>query len=433
MREALLTIVTVVLCAAALANPGLGLYGYIAYIIMRPDVMSYSRFPFIFAVSLCTLVGTLRLYAQFINIFRSPITLGILLLQVPIGLSIVYAVRPELCWNRYDIYYKVIIMSLLVPVIVINEKTLHRLLLVITLSLGYISVKFSIFSILHGGVILQSMGYQGIGMLSDNNGLALAIGMLMPIAWYLRLRTENKYLKLALIGIAGSSLFTVISTNSRGNAVAMACVILMLIARSRRQVWALVGIAVLALPAVLLVGDRFAARMGTIENVDADASAASRTEFASAAVRMWQDYTLTGVGFGQDNYVLLSEQYLGHPNPQGLVVHNTYLQVLVDSGIGAFALHVLLLLGTTLWLGRSASKMKRFRPELAVYPYALQGALAHFAIGSTFYSRESFELYYILLTAAAAWQLIARQVYASHDPVEGAVPDVADVTVRALG
>lgn len=254
------------------------------------------------------------------------------------------------------------------------------------------------------------MGYQSMGMLSDNNGLALAMGMLMPVAWYLRLTTENKYLKLTLIGIAGSAMFTVFSTLSRGNAIAIAAVILVLITRSRRKVLALVGVAVLALPLVLLVGDRVAARMATLANPNAEQSAAARPEFAKAAFLMWQDHRLTGVGFGQNNFVLLSEKYLGHPNPQGLVVHNTYLQILVDSGIGAFGLHVLLLLGTTLWLGTSASKMKRLRPKLAAYPYALQGALMHFAIASTFYSRESFELYYILLTAAAAWQLIAKQV-----------------------
>jgi putative inorganic carbon (HCO3(-)) transporter len=424
MRGGILSIITAVLCAAALADPSIGLFGYIAYMIVRPDVMSYSRFPFIFAVSLCTLVGTLRLYTQFINIFRSPVTVGILLLQIPIGLSILNAVRPDLCWFRYDFYYKIIIMSLLVTVIVTDEKMLHRLLLAITLSMGFISVKFSIYSVLHGGILLQSMGYQGTGMLSDNNGLALAIGMLLPIAWYLRLTTENKYLKVALIGIACSAVFLVISTLSRGNAIALAAVILMLIARSRRKILALVGIAMLALPVALLVGDRFAARMATLAEGATEESAAMRPEFARAAFRMWQDYPLTGVGFGQDNFVFLSEQYLGHPNPQGLVAHNTYMQVLVDSGIGAFTVHVLLLWGTTLWLGWSASKMKRFRPELAVYPYALQGALAHFAIASTFYSRESFELYYIVLTAAGAWQLIARQVYSSHEPLVEELPEV---------
>src|ERR1035441_5566532 len=158
MREGVLSIITVALCVGGLANPALGLFGYIAYMIMRPDLMSYSRFPFIFAVSLCTLFGTLRLYTQFINIFRSPIAVGILLLQVPIGLSILNAVRPELCWFRYDIYYKVIIMSILVPIIVTDEKMLHRLLLVITLSMGFISVKFSMVSILYGRVIFCNMG-----------------------------------------------------------------------------------------------------------------------------------------------------------------------------------------------------------------------------------------------------------------------------------
>jgi O-antigen ligase len=91
------------------------------------------------------------------------------------------------------------------------------------------------------------------------------------------------------------------------------------------------------------------------------------------------------------------------------VVHNTYLQMLTDSGVFAFAIYVVLLWGTTWWLGRSAKRMREFDPKLAAVPLALRASLVAFAIGSTFLSRVQFDLTYFVLMAAAAWMPIEHQ------------------------
>jgi probable O-glycosylation ligase (exosortase A-associated) len=407
MRELLLIAIVAAICVMSLIRPRIGFYGYLWFALMRPDELAFSTLPFFGAIAICTLVGSMRLGNRFSHLLRSPIIATLLVLQLMIGLSVLFAVKPDACFPYYTLYVKVIVMSLLVPLFVIDEITLRRSFLLISLSLGFIAAKFAIFSIVNGGVMYYN-GY-GRGMMADNNGLAMAMGMLLPMAWYSRLLTQRKWARMIFTGIAGAAVLTVILTGSRGNSIAMACVILLLVLRSRRRVLALVGIIVLALPALVLVGDRYMTRLATLGDVEADASVTNRFDLGWAAVHMWQDHKLFGVGFGQDNFVLLSAKYLGYEN-KGLVVHNTYLQLLVDSGIFAFVIYTGLVIGTVIWLGASARTMKGIHPDLVVYPRALQAGLLHFAIASVAYSRNYFELFYILLTLAAAWQLIAKEL-----------------------
>jgi O-antigen ligase len=131
------------------------------------------------------------------------------------------------------------------------------------------------------------------------------------------------------------------------------------------------------------------------------------------AFRIWQDYPLLGVGYGRDNFRQIAPEY-GYTGAS-LVVHNTYTEVLVDSGIFAFLFHVALLFGSILWLGRSVRRMSEVAPGLALYPAALQMGLIAFAVISTFGSREDFDLYYMLLMAAAAWYQIVQTLELEKD------------------
>jgi O-antigen ligase len=101
---------------------------------------------------------------------------------------------------------------------------------------------------------------------------------------------------------------------------------------------------------------------------------------------MWVDRPILGVGFGSTNFQSLLPQYLG-------VVHTTYLQILVDSGLIVFMIYIVLLGGTIFWLGRSASRMRKTHPHLEPYPMALQGAILAFAVGSVFLSPSTFTTY----------------------------------------
>lgn len=407
MRELLLMVIVAPLCLLSVVSPRIGVLVYVWFAAARPDIAAYSTKPFFFVIAICVAIGSLRVVHQYSNVVRNWITAMVLLMQIPIALSIVFAVRQDLCWANYDIYVKVVVMSLLIPIIVVDEEMMRLFLLILPLSLGFIAAKFAVWGLLLGGHIPE-IGYGG--MLADSNGLALAMAMLVPLAWFAKDLTTNWMVKWALLGITGMAAANVMMTGSRGNSLALGVVVLLLVLRSKRKTLALIVMACLLVPVFTMLGSRYMDRMATLRDVRAESSADSRLVFAMAALHMWQDHPTFGVGFGQENYTALNYLYIGDAATKGLVVHNTYLQTLVDSGIITFVMFVGTLWGTVWWVGRSARKIKAVRPDLVSYARSLQLSLLAYAIGCTFYSRPQFEIFYIVLGGAASWQLVVRKV-----------------------
>jgi O-antigen ligase len=200
----------------------------------------------------------------------------------------------------------------------------------------------------------------------------------------------------------------------------------MIVKRSPRRMLAMAAIVILTAPVVYLVGTSYLDRLETIKAPTEEGSAASRIELSKLAFRIWQDHPIFGIGYGRENFRKIAPAY-GYSG-SSLVVHNTYTEVLVDSGIFACIIFVALLFGTILWLGRSASRMSTVAPQLTVYPVSLQFGLIAYAVTCTFGSKENFEFYYMLLMAAAAWYQIARTV----EPEELAVEESQNETSNAL-
>jgi O-antigen ligase len=200
----------------------------------------------------------------------------------------------------------------------------------------------------------------------------------------------------------------IVMTGSRGGSMAMLAGLLFVFLRNRRNFVPLLLLAAFLAGAVYLVQDRYLSRMETLENVRTEASAESRLQHAAIALKMAKDYPLLGVGFGGFNYSALAPRYMDEFNSKlaDHVAHNSYLQMLVDSGVFAFLLYSGLLVYAIWWLGRSAARMRDTDPQCEAIPLAIQGALIVFAVGSTFYSCQRMDLPYIFLMAAAAWRAI---------------------------
>jgi O-antigen ligase len=176
------------------------------------------------------------------------------------------------------------------------------------------------------------------------------------------------------------------------------------------------------------VQDSYLDRLSTLKNPEEEGSANSRIQLAKAAIAIWQDYPLLGVGFGGKNFAAIVSQYLGWR--KAAVAHNTYVQLLADCGIFAFGLYCLLLFGTMLWIGRAARAVRDENPEMARMGIAIQTSLIGFAIGSAFLSRFQFDMYYILLMAAACWREIYHSMPTSS--LEEEEGQSADAPVEAV-
>src|SRR5260370_4754066 len=108
IREAILLCVSLAICVTALVRPKIGIFGYIWYSLMRPDVLAFVevKYPLSLMFAICSLLGAFRYLPQAGAILRAPTIRFLLLLQIPVGLSIVFAIQPDLDMDRYTYYVR---------------------------------------------------------------------------------------------------------------------------------------------------------------------------------------------------------------------------------------------------------------------------------------------------------------------------------------
>jgi probable O-glycosylation ligase (exosortase A-associated) len=428
MREAVLIGIVAVLCVLALVRPRVGLLGYTWFALMRPDILSWSAGrPYSLCLAICTLVGSLVYFPKLLRIFTNPISRGLVFLLIPLTVSAGLAVDPALSWPSWNYFIRIILMALLIVVFVETEEHLRTLIILVAVSVGFLGLKLGLFGILVGPV--QYMDDYGETMMSDNNMFALALAMAVPLCWYGRAMTPSKLLRAGLLVLMFGSIAGIVMANSRGGALSLGAALLLIALRAKRKIAAVAVIAICAAPALYVVHDTYFSRLSTItaNEETADGSIKARLNHQRAAVAMWKDYPLFGVGFGMDNYKRLAPRYLGYQDDH--VAHNTYLQFLADDGIFAFLIYNALLFGTLIWLEKSGRSIRHIRPGKEVYPFAIQAALVAFAIGSFFLSRDSYDLLYIMLMAAAAWRTVEREL---EEPAREALPAVVENALPAV-
>jgi probable O-glycosylation ligase (exosortase A-associated) len=413
LRELALIFIVLALCIGGLIRPKIALYGYLWFAITEPDVMAFceAKYPFSMALGVLTVLGGLRKWENWGAAFRQPAVWGLLLLQIPIGLSILFCEGPFLAPDRYNSYLRTMLVALLIPVIIESGRDMVHLLLTLAVSEGLFGSRFGLFGLMGGGVLLRT----GYSTLYDNNEVAVVIVMLLPACWYLREMVTQRWLKVGLLVIMVTAAPAVIMTNSRGGSLALAVVILCLILRSRRRIMLLIVLTLAIGPAIYLMQDVYFNRMNTINHYEDEASAAGRIDLWNAALKGFQDHPILGFGFGQRNFQQFSPGYLGKNDRS--VVHETYLQMLVDSGIGALALYASLLFGSIIWLGHSARRTRRDYPGWQWVPIGLQVPLLAFSIGALFYSCQRLDLPYFYMMSAAAWRKVSQS---------GAIEEVSD-------
>lgn len=434
MRDALLMVIVAILSVMAVFSPRFGLFGYLWFSLFRPDIFAYSSGrPYSMVLAVVTAASSLRAVPQAMALMRNPFVWLFLGYQVWTGLSVLTALNRNLCFPQYTYFLTFSVLVLLIPVVIRSRDDLRLLLLVLGGSIGLLGAKLGLYGILAGGVsFVQGTG----GLLNDNNLLALAFVAGVPLMWYGVRLTTFLPLKCMFGFFFFTSLAAIAMCHSRGGILSLAFAMVLMAWRSKHRALAFVVLGLLALPGVWLVRGSLVSRMATLSNVEDDQSASSRLTVWKAALRVSQDYPVFGVGFGGDNYRDISLDYMGGEFAHlKLVVHNTYLQMLADSGYPAVVLYCALLFGSIFWLRRYARRIHEDDPEMAGWSEAVWISLAGYAVGSTFLTRVGYDFPYMLMMAAATiYQIKAPEVLAagsvstgSQPAIEGLHPAAQDV------
>ena len=145
-----------------------------------------------------------------------------------------FAFLPDWSWHYWNLTWKIFALGLLVATLATNRVRITAIIWVVVVSLFYYGVKGGAFTLMTGGI------YRVYGppssIIGDNNQLALALLMSLPLANYLRTQTANRYVSWVLLAGMALTLVSVIGSYSRGAIIALGALAIFGWLRSRRKI-----------------------------------------------------------------------------------------------------------------------------------------------------------------------------------------------------
>ncbi len=427
MRDILLTLVVLGALPYVLKNAykGVLLWSWLGY--MNPHRMTWGfaySFPFAQLAALTTLVA-LPFDKGRKGIPITSVTVCWFLLVLWMNLSTLFAFNPEEAYSEWDRAMKIMLISFVTVMLMQDEKRLNALVWTIAFSLGFFGIKGGIFSILTGGNYLVFGPAESF--IRDNNALALALIMTLPLVRYLHLQATHRYVRLALLGSMGLIFLSIMTSHSRGAFIAGAAMVMYIWLKGRQKLK--VGLAILLLLpfTFFFMPDHWFERMGTISTYQEDDSAMGRINAWWFAFNLAKDHPLVGGGFNTFTPELFRiyapEQEDFHD------AHSIYFEVLGEQGFVGLGLFLALGALSLLTARRTAKMAKQYPQLLWARDLAslVQVSLVGYAVGGAFLGLAYFDFYYHLVAIVVVLQAIVRQQIAAGFPEP--VPDdaVADV------
>src|SRR6185312_3180735 len=123
-------------------------------------------------------------------------------------------------------------LGLLITGLMHTRHRLHQVTLMVGVAFGFVMVKEAIIFLLTAG----GHKVEGLGVTGDNNGLALAILMTIPLLLNVGKYTVDRWVRLAIYITAGLGAVTVIASYSRGGFVGLVALGVMLLKGNKSKV-----------------------------------------------------------------------------------------------------------------------------------------------------------------------------------------------------
>ncbi len=412
MRDLILTALVFGSIPFILRNPFIGLLMWVWLGIMNPHRFAWGfaySMPFAMIVALCTFTAML-IHVKKLNSFPvDRVAIMLVLFVLWLGVSPLFSFHPDKEWFYWERAFKIQLMVLVSLLLVSDRRQLHWLTWVLALSVGFFGIKGGLFTILTAGT--HRVWGPAQSFIADNNTLALALIMSVPLFRYLQLHSDNRWVSRGCVAALVLCVIAAIGSQSRGAFLALAAMSLFLFVKSRKK--GLIGVLVLlALPlAWFLMPESWTERMASIRNYDEDASAMGRINAWWVAWNVAVDRFPIGGGFVLDS----ADVFLRYaPDPSNIkVAHSIYFQMLGEHGFMGLALFLLVFWFAWLNGGWVMSATKGKPGLLWAHDLAAmcQVSLIGYAVGGAFLSLTYFDLpYYIVVILIVLRRLVREEL-----------------------
>lgn len=403
-------------------NPFVGLLMWIWLGIMNPHRLTwgwtYSQ-PWAEMIALCTFASMLYHVKKLNPLPNDRVVVALILLVLWLNVSPIFSAHFDNEFKLWSRALKVQVFVFVALFLVSERRQLHLMTWVLALSVGYFGIKGGIFTILTGG---HSRVWGPAGsFIADNNQLALAVIMVVPLFRYLQLHTENRWIRHGCLAAMVLCTASALGSQSRGAMLAVSSMGLFLWTKSRQK--GLIGMLVLAaIPAVFyLMPESWFERMSTIRSYEEEGSALGRINSWWMTWNLAVDRFPIGGGFA----IYEPDLFLRYaPDPRlVLVAHSIYFSILGEHGFVGLALF-LAIFGLSWLNGNWIVRHTKDRQDL-VWARDLaamsQVSLIGYLVGGAFLSLAYFDLpYYIVVILVVLRRLVSRDL-AAPLPVPTAV------------
>lgn len=419
MRDVILCLTFMILLGFSLRRPWLGILMLACISYLNPQRLCFGfayALPFFMVTVICTVVAII-ITGQWPRFFWTREIVVLLALIAWMNITFLTALNPVGAYAGWNQTMKIMATLFLAVGIMQDRRTLTLLLWVISLSIGFYGAKGGLFTILTGG---QSMVVgPADSFLGDNNQLAVALCMALPLMRYLQLQLESTWLRRGMLAIMFLNALAVLGTYSRGGFLSLGIVALVMWMKSRRKLVYATAAVVCGAALLTVMPEKWTARMQTIQSQQYDGSVLGRFNAWHFAMNLAQDRPLVGGGFHSFTPELF-RRYAPDPDDYH-VAHSIYFEMLGDQGYPGLMLFVLFFVLTWLTASRTRRRVKPY-PNLTwagEMTAMLQTSLAAYLVGGAFLSLAYFDLpYQIALTVVTCSVVVKRELRQSLEFAE---------------
>lgn len=417
MRAIIVTIVIFGTIPFILMRPYIGLLVYSWISFMSPHRLAFGfaqDFPFAMMIGVIFIIRWLA-SRESKAVPMTPVLFLTVLFGIWVSITTIYALKgvygqhAHMVW--WDHFTKTLVITVIAMIMLNSRDRIDGFIWCMVLSIGYYGLRGGIFTILHGGVY-RVYGPPG-SMIDENNALAVAIIMTVPMVRYLHLRATNKHIRRGLLAAIPLLILSAIGSQSRGALLAISAMGAFMVLKSRHKMAVGVITVLLAVMALSFAPEKWYKRMETIANYEQDQSAMTRINAWMTAINLALDRPILGGGFRVLFYLRpVWLKYAPDPNKQA-VAHSIYFQTLAEHGFPGLTIFVTILF-LSFRTGRWMVKKTRDRPDLrwaADMGAMFQVSLVGYAVGGAFLELAYYELYWgIVATLVGARCVVAKQL-----------------------
>ncbi|NBV19054.1 putative O-glycosylation ligase, exosortase A system-associated [Janthinobacterium sp.] len=422
MRDILVTVIILGSLPFILKAPSIGGLMWVWVSVMNPHTQGWgfaTHMPFAFIIAVATVLG-LVMTREPKSLPLTPVSVLLLLFVAWMNVTAPFALLPESSWEQWNKVMKIMLMTFVVMMVIRTRRDIVRLVWVLVGSIGYYGVKGGIFTIRSGGT--ERVWGPEDTFIGDNNSLALALIITIPLMYYLQQNSDRRWHRHGLSAAMLLSALAALGSYSRGALLAIAAMVLFMWLKSDRKL--MLGALLAAVTPLLLafMPERWAERMDTINTYEEDSSAMGRLNAWRMAWNLARDRFLGG-GFDVSDASIFARYA---PNPLDVhAAHSIYFQVLGEHGFVGLFLY--LALGMATWHTASVIiRRTRGQAELR-WAHGLatmsQASLIGFAVGGAFLSLLYFDMPYYLMAALIATRIVVerqlRQALPRHARARG--------------